>query len=79
MAERVAVVIAEGSFSGGSNVGKDQRRSCLGGNSLKVNAVPGWGGRGEDAWFGTELAISIVSYTKAITLGCQQVLAREAL
>jgi len=53
MAERVTVVIAERSFGGGSNVGKDKRRSRLGGDALEVNAVPGGCRRGEDAWLGT--------------------------
>lgn len=66
VAERMAVVIAEGTFGGGANVGEDEGRGGFGGDALEVDAVPGWDDRGEDAWFGAEFGVGIVSYSKAV-------------
>jgi len=52
MAERVAVVITERAFRGSANVGEDEGGSCLGGNALQVDAVPGRNNGSEDAWLG---------------------------
>lgn len=67
MAEGVAVVVGEGAFSRGADVGEDQWGRGFGGNACKVDAVPG-GGRGrEDAGFRTEFGGGIVAYAEAVS------------
>jgi hypothetical protein len=68
MAERVAVVIAEGTFGACPYVGEDEGGSGLGGYSLEVDAVPGGDYRGEDAGLGTKFGVSVVSNTETIAL-----------
>lgn len=68
MGERVAVIIAEGTFGACSYVGEDERGSGLGGYSLQVHAVPGGDYRGEDAWLGAQFGVSVVSNTETIAL-----------
>jgi len=53
MAERMAIVVAEGAFCGGADMGEYEWRRGLGRNTLKVNAVPRRNRRSEDAWLWT--------------------------
>lgn len=46
---------------------EDKMGRGFGSNSLEVDAVPGWSGRGEDTWFWTQLGLCVVTYSKAIT------------
>lgn len=66
MAERMAVVVREGPFGSGSYVCKDEWRSGFGSYARKVDAVPCWGSRGEDAGFRTELGRCVVADSEAV-------------
>lgn len=68
MAEGVAVVITQGTFGSSAYMSEDKMRSGLGGNSLKIDAIPGWYGRSKNAWFWSELGIRVVSNTKSIAI-----------
>jgi hypothetical protein len=68
----MAVRVAEGTFGGCTNVGEDQGRSCLGGYSLQIYAVPGWGGGSENAGLWAKFGVGVVTNAKAITWGSQQ-------
>lgn len=69
VAERVAVVIAERTFGGRTNVSEDERGGSFRGDALEVDTVPGGDDGGEYTWFGTEFGVGVVSYSKAITCG----------
>jgi hypothetical protein len=66
--ERVAVVIAEGTFGACSYVGEDERGGGLGGYSLQIYAIPSGDNGGEDAGLGTKFGVSVVSNTETIAL-----------
>ena len=78
MAEGVAVVIAEGAFRGSTNVGENERRGSLRGNSLEVDAVPSWSSRCENAWLGAQFTVCVVSYAKAIAVVWSPAIQTEA-
>jgi hypothetical protein len=66
MAERVAVVLAQGALGRGANMGKYEPGCGLGGDSLEVRAVPG-GDRGrEEARSLAELRVSVETDAEAI-------------
>jgi len=68
VAERVAVVIAEGTLGGSSYVGEDQRRGSLGSYSLEVDAVPCRSCRCEYARLWAQLGVGVVSNAETIAL-----------
>lgn len=67
MVEWVAVLITEGTFGGGSNVGEDEGRGRLGSDALEVDAVPRGGCRCEDTRLGAKFGVGIVSNSKSVT------------
>lgn len=67
MGERVAVILAEGTFGGGPDVSEDQVGGSFRGYSLQVDAVPCRGCRGEYARLVAEFRVCVVSYAKTIT------------
>jgi len=78
VAERVAVVLAQGALSSSSDVGEDEVRCRLGGQPLQVDAVP-CGGRGcEEAGGGAELGFCVEADAEAvgIVLSAARVLCR---
>ena len=53
-AERVAVALGQGAFGASADVGEDERRYRLAGQSRQVGTVPGGDDRGEDTRVGAE-------------------------
>jgi hypothetical protein len=66
MAERMAIIIAERTFSRGADVGKNKMGGGLGGDSLEIDAVPRRYGRGENTRIWAKLWVGIVSNSKSI-------------
>jgi hypothetical protein len=66
VAKWMAIVIAERPFGCGANVGKDEVRGGFGGDSLKIDAIPGRCRRCEYAWLRTKLRVCVVPNSKAI-------------
>lgn len=67
MVEWVAVLVAEGTFGGSSNMGEDERRGGLGSDSLEVDAIPCGGGRGEDTRLRAKFGVGVVANSESIT------------
>lgn len=68
MAEGVAVVLAQGAFCGGPDVGEDKARGRLGGDALQVCAVPRRNRRGEEARGRPQLGVGVESDAEAISV-----------
>lgn len=62
----VAVVLAQGAFGCGTDVGEDQPRGSLGGKSVQIGAVPGGDSRREEARAGTEFCIGVEADAEAV-------------
>lgn len=66
--EGVAVGVGEVAFCRGSHVGEDQRGCRLGCYPGEVDAVPGWDGGCEYAWFWAKRWGRVVADAKAISI-----------
>lgn len=66
MCERVAVVLAQGTFGGSAHMGEDEVRCRLGGDSLQVCAIPRRDGRCEQAGRRSQLRIGVESYSETV-------------
>ena len=66
MRERMAVIFAQGAFGRCADMAKDKPGGGFRGDSLQVGAVPSGDSRREQARCGTQLGVSIESYSKAI-------------
>ena len=68
MVERMAVAVTKAAFSGSTNVCEDERRSGLGGESVKIDAVPSGDGGGEDAGRRVNVGPGVVTDTETVTV-----------
>jgi len=58
-------------------VGEYQRGGCFGGETREIDAIPGWGGGGEDAGRWTQRGRGVVPYTEAIAVVGSAVILEE--
>lgn len=66
MVERVAVVLGERALRRGSDVGENKSRGRLGGNAMKIGAVPCGNRRREETRGGAEFRVSIKANAESI-------------
>lgn len=64
----MAIVLGQGAFSGGSDMGKDQPGGGFGGNPFKIDTVPCRKRGGEDAWIRAQFWLGVPAYAKSISI-----------
>ena len=68
MTEGVAVAVRKRAFGRGSYVGKDERGGRFGGQSFKIDTIPGWDCGGEDTRLWTQGWRCVVAYAESIAI-----------
>lgn len=66
--EGVAVVLREGAFGCGADVGEDEAGACLRCDAFEVHAVPGRQGGGKDAWAVAQVGFCVPADAEAVAV-----------